>query len=121
MALIGKELGKEVGEWFGPSTAAGALKTLANSFPPCGLAVVSATDSMIYKSDVYAASNLQAKGWSDTASSGGRRPSAASSRASMQWGDKAVLVLVGIRLGLDGVNPIYHESVKVGLSPVVNA
>lgn len=26
MALIGKELGKEVGEWFGPSTAAGALK-----------------------------------------------------------------------------------------------
>lgn len=26
MALIGKELGKEVGEWFGPSTAAGTLK-----------------------------------------------------------------------------------------------
>ena len=26
MALIGKELGKDVGEWFGPSTAAGALK-----------------------------------------------------------------------------------------------
>jgi cysteine protease ATG4 len=26
MALIGKELGKEVGEWFGPSTASGALK-----------------------------------------------------------------------------------------------
>ena len=26
MALIGKELGKEVGEWFGPSTAAGAIK-----------------------------------------------------------------------------------------------
>jgi len=31
MALIGKELGKEVGEWFGPSTAAGALKSV--SFP----------------------------------------------------------------------------------------
>jgi len=26
MALIGKQLGKEVGEWFGPSTAAGAIK-----------------------------------------------------------------------------------------------
>lgn len=26
MALVGKELGKEVGEWFGPSTASGALK-----------------------------------------------------------------------------------------------
>jgi hypothetical protein len=29
MALIGKELGKEVGEWFGPSTAAGALKLVS--------------------------------------------------------------------------------------------
>jgi cysteine protease ATG4 len=26
MALVGKQLGKEIGEWFGPSTAAGALK-----------------------------------------------------------------------------------------------
>jgi len=26
MALIGRQLGKEVGEWFGPSTAAGAIK-----------------------------------------------------------------------------------------------
>jgi hypothetical protein len=26
MALIGKQLGKEIGEWFGPSTAAGAIK-----------------------------------------------------------------------------------------------
>ena len=25
-ALIGKQLGKEVGQWFGPSTAAGAIK-----------------------------------------------------------------------------------------------
>ena len=34
MALIGKELGKEVGEWFGPSTAAGALKyVFAEPFP----------------------------------------------------------------------------------------
>jgi cysteine protease ATG4 len=27
MALAGKELGKDVGQWFGPSTAAGAIKT----------------------------------------------------------------------------------------------
>ena len=25
-AAIGKELGKEIGQWFGPSTAAGAMK-----------------------------------------------------------------------------------------------
>lgn len=26
MALAGKDLGKDVGQWFGPSTAAGAIK-----------------------------------------------------------------------------------------------
>jgi len=25
-AIIGKQLGKEIGQWFGPSTAAGAIK-----------------------------------------------------------------------------------------------
>nr|XP_019014629.1 uncharacterized protein I206_00713 [Kwoniella pini CBS 10737]OCF53410.1 hypothetical protein I206_00713 [Kwoniella pini CBS 10737] len=99
MALIGKELGKEVGEWFGPSTAAGALKTLTNSFAPCGLAVTTATDSIIYKSDVYQASNLP-------------RSSNSTGNSGNTWGNKAVLILVGIRLGLDGVNPIYHESIK---------
>jgi cysteine protease ATG4 len=125
MALIGKELGKEVGEWFGPSTAQGALKTLANAFPPCGLAVAGATDGMVFKSDVYAASNLPSTGWEmggdgahDEAS--GRKARRLSRRAGQAvgespptWGSKAVLVLVGLRLGLDGVNPIYHESVKV--------
>jgi cysteine protease ATG4 len=28
MALAGKELGKDVGQWFGPSTAAGAIKSV---------------------------------------------------------------------------------------------
>lgn len=29
------------------------------------------------------------------------------------WGERAVLVLIGIRLGIDGVNPIYYETIKV--------
>ena len=28
MALAGKELGKDVGQWFGPSTAAGTIKCI---------------------------------------------------------------------------------------------
>ncbi|KAJ7870540.1 hypothetical protein B0H13DRAFT_2280591 [Mycena leptocephala] len=28
------------------------------------------------------------------------------------WGDRPVLLLLGIRLGLDGVNPIYYETIK---------
>ena len=106
MALIGKELGKEVGEWFGPSTAAGALKTLANSFPLCGLAVATAADSIVYKSDVFSASHLPSKGWTDSSVKTENRD------RGTHWGSKSVLVLIGIRLGLDGVNPIYHDSVK---------
>ncbi|WWC85959.1 uncharacterized protein L201_000829 [Kwoniella dendrophila CBS 6074] len=123
MALIGKELGKEVGEWFGPSTAAGALKTLTNSFAPCGLAVSTATDSIIYKSEVYQASNLSSAGWNipslpHQSTKNGRdvpiqrQSSSSTEKSGTVWGDKAVLILVGIRLGLDGVNPIYYESIK---------
>ena len=63
MALIGKALGKEVGEWFGPSTAQGALKTLANAFPPCGLTVVGGIDGMVYRSEVIEASNADDGDW----------------------------------------------------------
>lgn len=87
---MGKQLGKEVGEWFGPSTAAGAIKSLVNNFEPAGLKVVNVVDGAIYCSDVEAV----AKAGTD------------------QW-QNPVLILVGLRLGIDGVNPIYHESIKV--------
>jgi hypothetical protein len=90
-------------------------RTLANSFPPCGISVVSATDSMIYKSDVYSASALSSKGWFDEASDPNASKRSSSERGR-RWGDKAVLVLVGLRLGLDGVNPIYNESIKVSIT-----
>lgn len=112
MALIGKELGKEVGEWFGPSTAAGALKTLANSFAPAGLAVATATDSIVYRSDVYAASSIPSDAWTDAAVDKEKRRQSTGSRLPSGWGGKAVLILIGIRLGLDGVNPIYYDSIK---------
>ncbi|WVO18447.1 hypothetical protein L204_106164 [Cryptococcus depauperatus] len=122
MALIGKELGKEVGEWFGPSTAAGALKTLANSFAPSGVSVATATDSIIYKSDVYAASRISSESWRQAhpcfapfegdkdVAYGGKELRADGS--GDKWGERAVLVLVGVRLGLDEVNPIYYDSIK---------
>lgn len=39
MALVGKDLGKDVGQWFGPSTAAGAIKyvVLPPRIVPSGL------------------------------------------------------------------------------------
>ncbi|KAG9311154.1 cysteine protease required for autophagy [Chiua virens] len=98
MALAGKDLGKDVGQWFGPSTAAGAIKTLVHAFPEAGLGVAVAADGVVYQSDVYAASNVYI---------GSPRRHAKSS-----WGGHAVLVLIGIRLGIDGVNPIYYEPIK---------
>ena len=31
----------------------------------------------------------------------------------MEVGDRAVLVLIGIRLGIEGVNPLYYNTIKV--------
>jgi len=116
MALAGKELGKDVGQWFGPSTAAGAIKcvgrrrcsrfyahvlfrSLVQNFPEASLGISVAVDGQIFQTDVYSASH------SPTQSP---RP-----RKLSRWGDRAVVVLIGIRLGLDGVNPIYYDTIKV--------
>lgn len=87
---MGQQLGKSVGEWFGPSTAAGAIKTLVNEYPPVGLKVVNAVDGQVFKSEV----TTMARGGGD------------------EWATP-VLLLIGLRLGIDGVNPIYHDAVKV--------
>lgn len=97
-ASKGKELGKEVGEWFGPSTAAGAIKALTNEFLPAGLGVATDVDGTVYRSDVCNASM-------------GPVRSSSSTSAKNPW-LKPVLVLVNVRLGLDGVNPAYYEAIK---------
>ncbi|KAJ6473340.1 hypothetical protein C8R47DRAFT_1324442 [Mycena vitilis] len=134
MALAGKAAGKDVGMWFGPSAAAGALRTLVDAFPACGLGVSVATDGTLYQTEVYAASHSPHSAVSSSAasvsSSGshdhgkasshghGRGSSSGHSHAQQKareskWGDRPVLLLLGIRLGLDGVNPIYYETIKL--------
>ncbi|KAJ3805044.1 peptidase family C54-domain-containing protein [Lentinula aff. lateritia] len=102
MALAGKDLGKDVGMWFGPSTAAGAIRSLVHAYSDAGLGVAVATDGLLTQTDVYAASH-------GTASTSYPRRGA----AHTSWGDRPVLVLFGIRLGLDGVNPIYYDTIKM--------
>ncbi|KAG9093086.1 Cysteine protease atg4 [Ceratobasidium sp. UAMH 11750] len=104
MALAGKALGKDVGTWFGPSTAAGSIKTLVHAFPEAQLSVSLAVDGTVFASDVYAASHL------GMVASGGR--SISSRKSAARWGGRAVLILVNIRLGIDNVNPIYYEALK---------
>ncbi|KAJ6527519.1 peptidase family C54-domain-containing protein [Mycena capillaripes] len=124
MALAGKAAGKDVGMWFGPSAAAGALRTLVDAFPACGLGVSVATDGTLFQTEVFAASHSpfsassSAVSVSSSSSHGhghGRGSSSGHSKPkeSKCWGDRPVLLLLGIRLGLDGVNPIYYETIKL--------
>jgi cysteine protease ATG4 len=75
------------------------FRALVHAFPDAGLGVSVAADSVIYQTDVYSASN---------GSIGSPRR-----HTKLSWGSKGVLVLIGIRLGIDGVNPIYYDTIKV--------
>ncbi|TKY86389.1 hypothetical protein EX895_004538 [Sporisorium graminicola] len=113
MAREGKRLGKEVGEWFGPSTAAGAIKQLVCEFADAGLAVELAHDGVFYLDEVRAAAGASrqwGKARASTTGTNGRKGD-----TTVTW-QRPVLILVGIRLGLDSVNPIYYESVKATFS-----
>lgn len=77
------------------------LRTLVHAFPEATLGVAVAVDGTLYESDVYAASR--------SVMYSTRRHG----HARMDWGDRAVLVLIGIRLGIEGVNPLYYNTIKV--------
>lgn len=93
MAREGKRLGKEVGEWFGPSTAGGAIKKLVDEYPDAGIGASLASDGVVYLDQVRA----QSQG--------------SSSHSTAHW-NRPVLVLIGVRLGLEGVHAMYHDSIK---------
>ena len=82
-------------------------RTLVSSFPECGLAVSVAIDSTLYQTNVFAASH------GDMNIRSPRRRYAGNSTTT--WGDRPVLLLLGIRLGIEGVNPIYYDTIKVSL------
>lgn len=75
---------------------------------------MTATDSTIYASEVLAASHQDVGPWADLMET---LPARAPSREGNEWGRAGVLILAGVRLGMQGVNPLYHESIKVGAPP----
>ena len=66
---------------------------------------------MIFRSDVYSASNLNNGEWAPVIETLPWDASVHAARGG--FGDKAVLVLVNVRLGTNSVNPIYYDSLKV--------
>lgn len=84
----GRALGKSAGEWFGPSAASRSIQALCEEHPEAGLGVYIGEDSgEIYEADLEA-----------------------------RLLDKPVLLLLGLRLGVDNVNPLYYDAVKLVLS-----
>ncbi|KAJ6622464.1 hypothetical protein B0H10DRAFT_2431848 [Mycena sp. CBHHK59/15] len=118
MALAGKAAGKDVGMWFGLSAAARALRTLADAFPAAGLGVSVATDGTLYQTEVFAASHspiaasVSSHGSHGRGSSSGHSKGGKDAREKM-WGYRPVLLLLGIRLGLDGMNPICYGTITI--------
>ncbi|KAF9360468.1 Cysteine protease atg4 [Mortierella sp. NVP85] len=89
IALLGKQLGKNIGQWFGPSTTSQVIQALVHNFPGSGLNVYVTTDGVIYKNQVEeAVAHSQSGGFSN------------------------LLILVTIRLGIDKLNPIYNDAIK---------
>ncbi|KAH7039086.1 putative cysteine protease atg4 [Macrophomina phaseolina] len=84
--------GKHPGEWFGPSATARCIQALSNGYEDAGLRVYITGDG----SDVYEDSFMKvAKDANNTF--------------------HPTLVLVGIRLGIDRVTPVYWEALKASL------
>jgi hypothetical protein len=58
-----------------------------------------AVDGQVFQTDVYSASHPPTQS---------PRP-----RRLSRWGGRGIVVLIGIRLGIDGVNPVYYNTIKV--------
>ncbi|KAJ7121875.1 hypothetical protein C8R43DRAFT_959475 [Mycena crocata] len=123
MALAGKAAGKDVGVWFGPSAAAGALRMLVDAFSVCGLGVSVVTAGTLYQTEVFAASHSPAALatlHAHSRASSALSPSHATSSShgkhakpeTKTWGNRPVLLILGIRLGLDGMIPVYHDTTR---------
>ncbi|KAF9924024.1 Cysteine protease atg4, partial [Modicella reniformis] len=89
IALLGKQLGKNIGQWFGPSTTSQVIQALVHNFSGSGLNVYVTTDGVVYKDQVEeTATQKNSRGFCN------------------------LLILATIRLGIDKLNPIYKDAIK---------
>ncbi|KAK5155688.1 Cysteine protease atg4 [Oleoguttula sp. CCFEE 6159] len=86
--------GKHPGEWFGPSATARCIHALSSNHPEAGLRVYVTSDS----SDVYEDSFMKVARSPDDAHN-----------------FHPTLLLLGIRLGIDRVTPVYRDALKAAL------
>ena len=108
-------MGKDVRQWFEPNTAAGAIKCV-NVVIACRLNVDTCSDLWSNASQKHRSAS-----WSQSMARSSKRMSTgitsahpiSSSPKLSRWGGRGIVVLIGIRLGIDSVNPVYYDTIKV--------
>jgi cysteine protease ATG4 len=75
--------------------------------------VVVASDQSLYETEVFTASYSQPPGPDQKSKQLASRRDKVKKKEKLPWGDKPVLVLIGVKLGIEGVNPVYYECIKV--------
>ncbi|KAI9255469.1 hypothetical protein BY458DRAFT_461724 [Sporodiniella umbellata] len=116
IALLGKQLGKNIGEWFGPSTISQVIQALVSDYAPAQLSVYVAPDGVIYQEEVikiahgqkptlYFSQDREAQAIYDAH----RLPSG---KSPTQGSFQPTLILVALRLGIDSLHPSYHAALK---------
>ncbi|KAL6705261.1 Cysteine protease atg4 [Coniothyrium glycines] len=84
--------GKYPGEWFGPSATARCIQDLVNRYKEAGLKVyVSGDGADVYEDKLRQVATEEGGSWQPT------------------------LILVGTRLGIDKITPVYWEALKASL------
>ncbi|CAD5120470.1 DgyrCDS9038 [Dimorphilus gyrociliatus] len=97
IASMGESEGKEIGQWFGPSTVAHVLRKLSAFENWCDLALHIAMDSTVVLEDIekiatYTTAGVQVD---------------YHNRKQKNW--KPILLFIPLRLGLSEINPCYIE------------
>ncbi|CCD25695.1 cysteine protease ATG4 NDAI_0F03770 [Naumovozyma dairenensis CBS 421] len=93
--------GKKPGEWFGPAATARSIQSLVHEFPECGIdkCLISVSSGDIYKTEVEDVFN---EGHTGEARNGQK--------------DKTILILLGVKLGIETINRCYWDSIRRILS-----
>ncbi|KAI0231315.1 Cysteine protease ATG4D [Lamellibrachia satsuma] len=110
LVRIGLDLGKQPGEWYGPSSMAhifrDAMEMASESNPMLGqICLYVAQDCTVYKQDVIDLCTRMSHPSRPSSAHGGSVSSDDLGGTSEHW--KAVIILIPVRLGGTELNPIY--------------
>lgn len=118
----GQMCGKSSGEWFGPSAASISIQSLCNEFENAHVNVfIGEHSGEVYETDLlkcfHKSSNTKKEAIELTDLDSVLRDDEFVSTDNSEDGSrKPVLILLGIRLGIDNVNKIYYPGLKKLLS-----